>query len=119
MLAHPDVKLALAAHLKDAAEDASTAALVRRLARIAHSQPATEPTYRDVNQAARTLLQVNGALQGTTSSSGLTVQIGFLQAPPAHTAALTTSQPRAQAAIETEVVDMGSPSLANPADPQP
>jgi hypothetical protein len=62
-------------------EDLRTDAILKRLGKIAHSTPDKPPTAQDIIAAGKVILQVNGALQAKPqANTGVTVNIGFLQA---------------------------------------
>lgn len=57
--------------------DLRTEAILARLGRLVHAEP-DRISGADINTAARTILQVNGALKDKQSDSRITVNIGFL-----------------------------------------
>ncbi len=75
LLRHPEVKAELERRLKK--HDLRTDAILARLAKIVYAEP-DKLTGADVNTAARTILQVNGALKDSKGDARVTVNIGFL-----------------------------------------
>jgi hypothetical protein len=88
LLRHPAIKAELERRLQK--HDLATDAILKRLAKIVYSEPKAI-TGSDVNTAARTILQVNGALNDKRSEPKVTVNIGFLTpTAPAMSVAVTT-----------------------------
>jgi hypothetical protein len=83
LLKHPAVRAAIEAKLLK--HDIRTDAILKRFGKIVHSEPESAPTHQDIIAAGKVILQVHGALQAKPQqSTGVTVNIGFLQAPHAH-----------------------------------
>lgn len=75
LLTYADVREAIGRRLER--EDIRTDAILKRLGKIAHSEP-EKVTAGDVVAASKVILQVNGALKEKSSDSRITVNIGFL-----------------------------------------
>jgi hypothetical protein len=81
LLKRDDVREAIGKKLQNA--DIQTDAILKRLGKIAHTEPESFKGS-DVVAAAKVILQVNGALKDKQPTSGVVVNIGFLaigQAP--------------------------------------
>ncbi len=104
LLRRTDVREAVSARLDK--HDLRTDAILRRLGKLAHSEPEKPPTAQDIISASKVILQVNGALQAKQQqSTGITVNIGFLS-------------PASQPTVEVLTIE-SSPVTRTESSPQP